>query len=106
MLHVVDALLPDALRLGLRELCEAHAALKQRHHGDALFSWRPERGQGRSLHRPEHQRLIERYLVEHLLPLARPFAGAMDGVDEHRSGEHSHSLRRGSAGQRSVFAIQ
>ena len=62
MLHVVDALLPDALRLGLRELCEAHAALKQRHHGDALFSWRPERGQARSLHRPEHQRLMERYL--------------------------------------------
>ena len=81
MLHVVDALLPDALRLGLRELCEAHAALKQRHHGDALFSWRPERGQARSLHRPEHQRLMERYLVEHLLPLARPFAGAMDGVE-------------------------
>ena len=81
MLHVVDALLPDALRLGLRELCEAHAALKQRHHGDALFSWRPERGQARSLHRPEHQRLMERYLLEHLLPLARPFAGAMDGVE-------------------------
>ena len=72
MLHVVDALLPDALRLGLRELCEAHAALKQRHHGVALFSWRPARGQARSLHRPEHQRLMERYLEEHLLPLARP----------------------------------
>ena len=24
---------------------------------------------------------MERYLVEHLLPLARPFAGAMDGVE-------------------------
>ena len=52
---------------------------------DALFSWRPERGQTRSLHRPGHQRLMESYLVDHLLLLARPFAGAMDGVEWWRN---------------------
>ena len=81
MLHVVDALLPDTLLTELRDLCDAHADLKQHHDGDALFSWRPECGNGRSLHSPGHQLLMERYLVDHLLPLARPFASGLSGVE-------------------------
>ena len=81
MLHVVDALLPDTLLTGLRDLCDAHADLKQQHDGDALFSWRPERGDGRSLHSPGHQLLMERYLVDHLLPAARPFTSGLGGVE-------------------------
>ena len=81
MLHVADALLPDELLTGLRDLCDAHADLKQKHDGDVLFSWKPETGHARSLHSPRHQLLMEHYLNDHLLPLARPFAPGMNGVE-------------------------
>ena len=35
MLHLADALLPDALLNGLRDLCDAHADLLDEHDGDA-----------------------------------------------------------------------
>ena len=34
MLHVADALLPDAQLNGLRDLCDAHAVLLEEHDGD------------------------------------------------------------------------
>ena len=59
MLHVVDNLLPSDRLDALKQLCEAHDALKQNHPGDALFSWRPDQGRCRSVHRPEHLQLID-----------------------------------------------
>ena len=81
MLHVADALLPDALLNGLRDLCDAHADLLEEHDGDAMFSWKPETGDARSLHSHQHQLLMERYLKDHLLPLARPLAPGLTGVE-------------------------
>ena len=81
MLHVADALLPDALLNGLRDLCDVHADLLEEHDGDAMFSWKPETGDARSLHSPQHQLLMERYLKDHLLPLARPLAPGLTGVE-------------------------
>ena len=81
MLHVADALLPDALLNGLRDLCDAHADLLEEHDGDTMFSWKPETGDSRSLHSHQHQLLMERYLKDHLLPLARPLAPGLTGVE-------------------------
>mgnify|MGYP005832165011 CR=1 FL=1 len=81
MLHVVDNLLPSDRLDALKQLCEAHDALKQNHPGDALFSWRPDQGRCRSVHRPEHLRLIEDYLTDHLLPVATPFSAGHCGVE-------------------------
>jgi len=81
MLHVVDSLLPDVLLRGLQDLCDAHGDLKQHHEGDALFSWRLASGDVRSLHDPGHQHLMERYLVDHLLPQTIPFAPQWQGVE-------------------------
>ena len=80
MLHVVDNLLPDALRLGLRGYAKPtrHQATAPRRCPVQLATGARS---GPLPPSPEHQRLMERYLVEHLLPLARPFAGAMDGVE-------------------------
>ena len=81
MLHVVDNLLPSDRLDALKQLCEAHDALKQNHPGDALFSWRPDQGRCRSVHRPEHLQLMEAYLTDHLLPVATPFSAGHCGVE-------------------------
>ena len=81
MLHVVDNLLPSDRLDALKQLCEAHDALKQNHPGDALFSWRPDQGRCRSVHRPEHLQLMEDYLTDHLLPVAIPFSAGHCGVE-------------------------
>ncbi len=52
MLHVVDNLLPPDVLQELRNLCDIHGRLKQQHSGEALFSWRPESGEPRSLPPP------------------------------------------------------
>ena len=81
MLHVVDDFLPTALLGPLQDLCLAHAALKQEHFGDALFSWRGNAGLSRSLHRARNQEVMERYLSDYLLPMTRPFAPEQGSVE-------------------------
>ena len=81
MLHVVDDFLPNALLKSLKDLCLAHAALKQMHIGDALFSWRPNSGLSQSLHSARSQEAMERYLSNHLLPMTRVFAPDHAGVE-------------------------
>ena len=81
MLHVVDNLLPPDVLQELRNLCDIHGRLKQQHSGEALFSWRPENGEPRSLHAPTELATIDRYLDEALLPLATPFAPNRAGVE-------------------------
>ena len=81
MLHVVDNLLPPDVLQELRNLCDIHGRLKQQHSGEALFSWRPESGEPRSLHAPTELAAIDRYLDEALLPLATPFAPNRAGVE-------------------------
>ena len=81
MLHVVDNLLPATALQELRDLCDIHGRIKQQHHGDAQFSWRPETGASRSIHELTQQAIIDRYLDEALLPLATPFAPQRAGVE-------------------------
>ena len=81
MLHVVDKLLPATALQELRDLCDIHGRIKQQHHGDAQFSWRPETGASRSIHELTQQAIIDRYLDEALLPLATPFAPQRAGVE-------------------------
>ena len=81
MLHVVDDFLPNALLKSLKDLCLAHSALKQMHIGDALFSWRPNSGLGRSLHSARNQETMELYLSDYLLPMTRVFAPGHGGVE-------------------------
>ena len=81
MLHVVDDFLPNALLGSLKDLCLAHAALKQLHVGDALFSWMPNAGLSRSLHSARNQEAMEHYLSDYLLPMTRVFAPDHGGVE-------------------------
>ena len=81
MLHVVDNLLPATALQELRDLCDIHGRIKQQHHGDAQFSWRPETGARRSIHAPAQQAIVDRYLDDALLPLTTPFAPQRAGVE-------------------------
>ena len=81
MLCVVDDLLPTALLGPLQDLCLAHAALKQKYVGDALFSWRSNTGFSRTLHTAGNQDIMESYLSDHLLPMAQPFVHGHGGVE-------------------------
>ena len=81
MLHVVDDFLPNGLLGSLNDLCLAHAALKQMHIGDALFSWISNAGLSRSLHSARNQETMELYLSDYLLPMTRVFAPGHGGVE-------------------------
>ena len=81
MLHVVDDFLPNGLLGSLKDLCLAHAALKQIHIGDSLFSWRPNAGLSRSLHNARDQEVMELYLSDYLLPMTRVFVPDHGGVE-------------------------
>ena len=81
MLHVIDNAVPEDLLKPLRQLCLVHGQLKQNHPGEALFSWRADDGQSRSIHAVKERQLMERFLNEILLPVSDPFCHQRAGVE-------------------------
>ena len=81
MLHVIDNAVPEDLLKPLRQLCLVHGQLKQNHPGEALFSWRANDGQSRSIHAVKERQLMERFLNEILLPVSDPFCHQRAGVE-------------------------